>query len=255
MRLQRSLFQVNGMNLTVATSGLFRPLGFVSLLAIASLACAFLSFGNSDAGPTPDAPPSSEVLSYLVPLYSVTLEPGKNVPMTQMAYVGREGDQYNVTIDGLSAVKRIGDSFIWRGIIAPGVVATYRLRISPTFLSDNLLVGGPVELAVLNPVPVELPNVAVANSAPIHFTNVPVDITVAKGEQLPGTTLVYEGEADQGAELSGTNGYPYRARGDSLIWSGRLRGNVVVRHSLRVVDVSDGSLRLIGTAELWITSA
>ena len=125
----------------VAAIGMLRPLGIVSLLAMASLACAFLPFGDSNSDPTPEAPPSSDILSYLVPLYSVTLEPGNNVPQTQMVYISREGDHYNVTIDGLSATKRIGDSFTWRGIIAPGLVANYRLRISPTFLSDNLLVG------------------------------------------------------------------------------------------------------------------
>ena len=80
-------------------------------------------------------------------------------------------------------------------------------------------------------------------------------MTDAKGAQVPGTTLVYEGEQDQGAELSGTNGYPYRALGDSLIWIGRLRGNVIVRYSLRVAALSENSLRLLGTAELWITPA
>jgi hypothetical protein len=72
------------------------------------------------------------------------------------------------------------------------------------------------------------------------------------GQTIPGTTLVYAGETDQGAAFSGTAQYPYRALGDSLIWLGQLRGNVYVRHNLRVVTYSANSLTLGGTAEIWV---
>jgi hypothetical protein len=227
---------------------------FVLLLGLASIACAFLP----DESPTPE--PTSEptlpdnILSFLVPLYSTTLEPGERVPGTQMGYVGQSGDTYNVSIDGLQVAKRIGDSFTWRGIVAPGVLARYDLRLSPTFVSDSLLVGGPIELFVFNPVAVELPNIDATSRAVLHFDNMAVDFSVPRGGKVPGTSLVYEGQTEQGAQLSGTAGYPYRALGDSLIWIGRLRGNVIVRYNLRISAITEDSLRLIGTADLWVTS-
>jgi hypothetical protein len=148
----------------------------------------------------------------------------------------------------------VGDSFTWRGIVAAGVLARYNLRLSPTFVSDSLLVGGPVELFVFNPIAVELPNTDATSGAVLHYDNITIDFSVPKGSNIPGTTLVFEGQTDQGAQLSGTTQHPYRAQGDSLIWIGRLRGNVIIRYNLRTTAISDESLRLIGTADLWVTS-
>lgn len=223
-------------------------------LALASIACAFLPEDSPTPEPTAASTLPDNVVSFLVPLYSTTLEPGERVPGTQMGYIGQNGDFYNVSIDGLEVAKRIGDSFTWRGIVAPGVLARYNLRLSPTFVTDSLLVGGPVDLLVFNPIAVELPNTDAASGAVLHYDNIAVDFSVPKGENVPGTALVFEGQTDQGAQLSGTTGFPYRALGDSLIWIGRLRGNVIVRYNLRTSAISDESLRLIGTADLWVTS-
>ena len=223
----------------------------IFILALTSMACIINLDG---ATPTPGAvtPVSEDIVNLFVPLYNVTLAPGDSVPLTQMVYVNREGPNYNVTIDGLAATKRAGDSFSWRGVIAPGIIARYNLRLSPTLSGDNLLAVGPVELSILNPVPVELKNSPAAAQGPIHYTAIDIDSKIAKGERIPGTTLVFEGVREEGALLSGTEGYPYRALGDSLIWTGRLRGNVMVRYSLRVSGLSDEQLSLLGTAEIWI---
>lgn len=229
---------------------------FVLLLALASIACAFLPDEESPT-PMPTSAPTlpDNVIGFLVPLYNTTLEPGERVPGTQMSYIGQNGDTYNVSIDGLQVAKRIGDSFTWRGIVAPGVMARYNLRLSPTFVSDSLLVGGPVELLVFNPIAVELSNTDATSGAVLHYDNMAVDFSVPKGGNVPGTSLVFEGQTEQGAQLSGTTGFPFRAMGDSLIWIGRLRGNIIVRYNLRTSAISDESLRLIGTADLWVTSS
>lgn len=227
------------------------PGGFVLLLALASAACAFLP-GESPSDLVSPTPPSEDILTFVVPLYRTTLAEGESVAGTQMTYLGRSGDTYNVTIDGLQATKRIGDSFSWKGVIAPGVVARYSLRLSPTFITNDLLVAGPVELIVLNPIPVELDNSILNSDALLYFSEIGVDQTVPKGGRVLGTSLVFEGDSDQGAQLSGTRGFPYREVGDSLIWTGRLRGSATVRYSLRVASVSAESMRLLGTAELWV---
>lgn len=229
--------------------GLF---GLIGMLLTISLACAFLP-ENTTSTPSINEPPVSEVLSFLVPIYSTTLEPGESVTGTRMQYLGRDRDAYNVSIDGLVATKKVGDSFNWKGIIAPGVVAKYNLRISPNLFGDDLVAAGPVEMFILNPVPVELPSAAAPPDASLNLNNIAVDFSISRGAQIPGTTLLFEGVADQGAQLSGTEGYPYRVLGDSLIWYGRLRGNVSIRYSLRVSSLGEDSLHLVGLAELWIS--
>jgi hypothetical protein len=231
--------------------GLSRSLLMIFTLALTSLACVINLDGTT---PTPGAvtPVSEDIVSLFVPLYSVTLAPGDSVPLTQLTYVNRDGPNYNVTIDGLAATKRAGDSFSWRGVIAPGVIARYNLRLSPTLIGDSILAVGPVEISILNPVPVELNNSPSTAQGPLHLTAIEIETNIAKGDSIPGTTLVFEGVREEGALLSGTEGYPYHALGDSLIWTGRLRGNVIVRYSLRVSGLSDEQLSLLGTAEIWI---
>ncbi|MEW5989068.1 MAG: hypothetical protein AB1791_20775 [Chloroflexota bacterium] len=227
-----------------------RPLGL--LLAFTTLACAVPLIGGPAETPVPPTP-MGDTLPFIVPLYSITLDPGDTVPGTHLTYVGQRDDAYDVTIDGLTATKRSGDSFIWRGVIGPGVVAKYNLRIG-TAVRGRLLAAGPVELSVLSPTPVELSEIPLADNA-LHYQNIAVQYVIPQGRAIPGTTLVYEGTAEEGVRLSGINGYPYRALGDSLIWIGQLREGSVIRYSLRVASVDEPGLQLVGTAELWVTPA
>lgn len=229
-----------------------RWLSFVLLLASMSLACV-ISLPQGDTDQPETTPPLDEILSFRVPLYSANLQPGESVKGTHLEYLNREGDVYQVSIDGLNATKRVGDSFSWRGVMAPGVIGNYNLRISPSLLGNSLLAAGSVQLFVLNPIAVELSNEYVINDVLYRFSGIAVDYQVPVGGQVPGTTLIFEAYDQQGALLSGTVGYPYRAVGDSLIWTGRLRGNVVVKYNLRVASADEESIRLIGTSELFIT--
>ncbi|MGB3717349.1 MAG: hypothetical protein WA996_23240 [Candidatus Promineifilaceae bacterium] len=221
-------------------------------LLLASLACAFLPSGpDSEATTSPLS--SGDILTFQLPISVLTMEPGETIPYTQLTYEGHEGNIYRVSIDNKPADKRVGDSFRWRGVIAPGVTAHYNLRIAPTFSRDNMLVGGSVEFGIFNPIPIEMDGDPSLGNGLLHFSNIFVDYTVPIGEQIPGTTITFDGQEEEDAELSGVAGYPYRAVGDSVIWPGRLRGNTTVRYSLRVVSVREDSLRLIGSAELWIS--
>jgi hypothetical protein len=230
---------------------------FMLLLALTGLACGVPGFGESGPAPTPT--PIGDTITFVIPAYTYTLRPGDTVPGARLQYVGRTGDSYDVLIDGLPATKRIGDSFIWQGVLAPGVYATYNLRIT-TAIFGTLPVAGPVEIIVFNPAPREVPASTEVN-APLHYSNIVINYSVPTGWQLPGATLVYEGISQQGegnqttrlALLSGLSGYPYLALGDSLVWMGMLRDNVVTRLNLRVTAINENSLGLAGTAELWIT--
>lgn len=231
---------------------MFRILTSVLLIGLASLACTISPGGEPSQTATATAPPD-QLVTFRLPIFSATLSPGETIRGTKMTYVGREGEFYNVSIGGQPAAKRIGDSFTWKGVMAPGVVGDFNLRIAPTLRSDNLLAAGSAELIVLNPVPVELGNDYNVIDSLLNYSDLAVDYKVPTGGQVPGTTVIYEGLVDQGVQLGGTSGFPIRAVGDSLIWTGRLRGNVVIRHSLRVASADEESLRLVGTAELWIT--
>lgn len=234
---------------------LWRLVGLLLLvMALPQLACAFLP-GNGDADPADVTPAPADTLVFNAPLYTATLGIGDAVPGTQLRYLARNGSEYQVTIDGLGATKRVGDSFTWRGTIAPGVLGRYNLRITPTFITDDLIVAGPVEIVVLNPIPIELAGVSAGEASDIHYSGIPIDHTLPVGGQLPGSTLVFQGLTEDGAFLAGTEGYPYRAIGDSLIWTGRLRTGVTARYALRVTTLDEERLRLTGTAELWVTPA
>lgn len=226
------------------------PLGLVIFLT--TLACDVPLMGGPEETPVPPTP-VGDTLAFIVPLYSITLEPGDTIPGTHLTYVAQQGDAYDVTIDGLAATKRSGDSFIWRGVVGPGVVARYNLRIGAAVLG-RLLAAGQVELSVLSPQPVEMSEAPLSDAA-LHYEGIAIQYLIPQGRAIPGASLVYEGQVEEGVKLSGINGYPYRALGDSLIWIGQLREGSIIRYSLRVASVDDRGLQLVGTAELWVTPA
>ncbi len=219
-------------------------------LLLAALGCAF----SDEATPVPvsSAPPSTDYLVYTAPAYNITLSSGQSVPGTGLKYINRADDVYNVTIDNQALTRQGGDSLPWQGVLAPGVFAKYNLRITPSFGIDGLIAAGSVELDILNPVPIEIASLPTTIANSYGFSGIVVAQTVPVGQVIPGMTLVYAGETDQGAAFSGTTQYPYRARADSLIWLGQLRDNVYVRHNLRVIAFNADSLTLGGTAEIWV---
>ncbi|MBM4460747.1 MAG: hypothetical protein FJ011_23810 [Chloroflexi bacterium] len=55
------------------------------------------------------------------------------------------------------------------------------------------------------------------------------------------------------AELGGVAGYPYRKLGDSISWSGRLRGNAYLDMTTRVVVYADDFIQVAGLAVIGLT--
>ena len=230
--------------------------GFVFLLALATLACVVPGFDETDPDPTPTA--VGDTIFFNIPVYTYQLSPGDTVPGTGLHFNGRQGDAYEVVIDGQPTLKRAGDSFYWSGVLAPGVFANFNLRLTTSFVG-GMPVAGPVEIIVLNPVPIEQTTTPEVENM-LHFSSIVADYTVPVGYTVPGTSLMYEGVEQRGqggqltnfARLSGTSGYPYLAFGDSLVWTGKLLENVHIRYNLRVTSLKEDALRLTGTAELWV---
>lgn len=230
--------------------------GFVGLLVIGvTLACTVPTLDDVPLINPPTATPVGDTLVFKVPAFTTGLTPEGFIPGTRMQYVGvQEDNAYLVRIDGDNFVKRPGDSFLWNGIVSPGVAANYRLRIG-TELGGQLQVAGPVDLFFLNPAPVELNTLPVDGSY-ISYRNLPIDYRMQPGDTIPGTTIVYTGVTEQVgsslATLSGSLTYTRLAVGDSFVYIGQLLSQSYVRYALRVASIDDNGLRLAGTAELWV---
>jgi hypothetical protein len=230
---------------------------FWLLLLGTTAACVIPGVGSPGPAATPTPP--GDTMVFYIPAYAANLAPGDGVPGTGLMYLDRQGDAFEVLIDGQRTLKRAGDSFFWSGVLSSGVFANFNLRLT-TSMFGSLPVAGPVEIVVLNPLPIEELGVP-DGTGKYHYPNIVADYSVPVGYTVPGTTAVYQGleERNQGGQtvrfgrLLGTSGYPYLALGDSLGWTGRIRDNVHLAYNLRVTSISEEAIRLTGTAELWVT--
>lgn len=236
------------------------------MLALPAIACQMPDLPDQPSipglvQPTPVGSPTpmGDSITYLIPAFTTNLQPGETVPGTQLTYIGRTDSGYEVSISGQQAIKKTGDSFYWSGVLAPGVFANYNLRLTTSFFG-GMPVAGPVELIILFPEPQPQPLPGEPDTE-IHLGNIIIDYHVPVNNRIPGTTLVYQGMESQGvgnqattlARIGGLTGYPNLAVGDSLAWSGFIRNNVAIQYNMRVVSFDEESMRVLGTAELWIT--
>ncbi len=198
--------------------------------------------------PTPTPLPGAErVLIYEGPV-TLSVEAGELIPGTDVRFVGSTEDGAELRFGDLKAIKKVADSVGWRGMPAEGVALELTTRVV-RFTSQVLNLAGTVRVTVADPRPE--PG-EVSEEAPISYA-APVVYSVARGETIPGTTIIYVGKTAQGAELGGLAGYPYRKALDSLTWEGRLRSNVTLKLEARVVHYTDDELYLTGLAHLGIT--
>ncbi len=209
----------------------------------------------SEPAPLPSPTPQGDIIIFQTLNYSHTLVEGGFVPGTRMQYISaNDNSTYRVQINGREATKRPSDSLAWKGIIAPGVVGEYDLRLTSAFLTNDLAALGEVTIYVLNPAPTQLPN-NTSPIAPLSFETIIVDYIVPVGHTIPGTTLTYIGIAENGsAELAGTTGHPFYQQGDSFLWTGYLRDNVTLRYELNFNNVTAETIQLTGTAKLWVSN-
>ena len=186
-----------------------------------------------------------DALSYTLPT-RIVVETDGFLPGSTIQYLGESERGAHVLIDGQEAVKRVGDSLDWRGEPVEGVGVALALRVVSHNAGEVQLVGT-ADVQVTNPAPQPGPLV---ETSPITYNGL-VAYGVAAGEQVPGSTMVYRGAADEGAEFGGIDGYPYRRAGDSLVWEGTLREGVYILLELRLVQYDEDDVRLAGTVRLW----
>ncbi len=175
------------------------------------------------------------------------IAPGEIIPGTNIRFVQKTDAGAEVLINDQRAIKQIGDSLDWSGTVGPGVEVSMPQRIA--LITEN-------RLQTVGTVRVTIPGVnPVAGSVPAagqYTYKVASGYTVRKGEHVPGTTLVYQGKTDQGAQFGGTSDYPYRRVGDSLTWQGQLAQGVDLDTTFRVVAYTDEIVTLAGLATIIV---
>ncbi len=185
-------------------------------------------------------------LTYKLPT-TITVPVGTLLPGTDIRYIGMTDEDANVLIGDQVAHKRKGDSLNWTGKPLDGVTVELKLRVV-WYTETELRLLGTAKIVLNNVAPHA--TTALAQSE-VKYSGA-VAYALAKGAIIPGTTITYEGQFDEGAKLGGTADYPYREEGDSIQWEGTLRPGVYARFSLRVAQFDARALRVIGTISLWL---
>jgi|GEM_PF-1469954 hypothetical protein len=221
-------------------------------LLLAVLGCSINPVTSTPTPPPPPPPTPAGNTFYFNAPYSITLPPQTRVPGTRILYIGLRDGFYEFQIDGLIARYVVNNSLNWDGVIAPSVVADYRLTVLSSS-GDQVFLNGTTRVSVLNPQPVEIPISLLPETVP-DFSNIPIDYLVPPGQMVPGTTLRYEGQQDGNAIFSGGSGLPAYPLGNSVIYSGRLTTNVIIRYDLVVSRLDDSGVGLSGPARVWITN-
>lgn len=178
---------------------------------------------------------------------AITVPVGEELPPTGIRYDRMEDRGAYLIIDGQQALKKKGDSLSWSGTPRDGVSLTLKQRVL-WYTEDELHLVGTAEVVVDDALPAAGP---IATTSPVKYSG-PVAYGVKKGSMIPGSSLTYLGETDDGAELGGLSEYPYRMVGDSIVWEGTLRPGVYSRLDLRVVQFDGRTLRVGGVVTLWI---
>jgi hypothetical protein len=187
-------------------------------------------------------------LLYTAP-FETGIERGSTLPGTGIRYVGPSDKGAEILIDDQTAFKQKGDSLTWRGSPVQDVDLDLSLRVL-WFTEQTLYVGGTAEITVRDPAPVVA---SPPTEGSMKYSNAPVTYHVSKGHNIPGTLVKYLGQAEEGIELEGVEGYPYRKFGDSIVWEGKVREQVFLELNVRVLLTTEDSITVAGTATVILT--
>ncbi len=187
-------------------------------------------------------------LLYTAP-FETGIERGYNLPGTGIHYVGLSDKGAEIRIDDQTAFKQKGDSLDWKGSPIENVELDLTLRVL-WVTEETLYVGGTAKATVRGPTPEAA---SIPTESPVQYAYALVTYQVKKGNAIPGTLVKYVGKAEEGIELSGVEGYPYRKLGDSVVWEGKLREGVFLQLNVRVLFIAEDFINVTGTAALLLT--
>lgn len=215
-------------------------LALMLLILSSQPACALLPFAVST--PTP-----GKTLVYDAPV-SLSIRDGAFLPGTSIGYGGElSNGAAKVLIQGQVAAKQVADSLEWEGTPVPSVSIKLSTRILSFDEQAIHLIGtGHIEIADA------APQVGTAPVSTLIEFNAPVTYSLNKNGMIPGSRISFVGATKEGAQFAGLGGYPYRNSLDSLEYSGRVNPQVFVKLDLRVLNYSDSSVLLGGTANVKV---
>ena len=194
----------------------------------------------------PEPTPDEGTLSYSGPI-ELSVEPGSEIPGTDLSYVGISDSMAEFIIADQKALKKIGDSLDWEGDPLKGIHLELGLRVL-LITEQAVHTGGKVTLQIGG----AAPEASDADAPEAAKFTVPVTYGVDLGESIPGTLITYQGrDPDKGARL-GIQDYPFRKVGDSIVWKGRLRSDALLELDLRVLYFNDESLHVGGLATVLL---
>ncbi len=177
---------------------------------------------------------------------SVSIKNGQTLAGTNLGYEGKSTDgRALLIIGGEQAPKSTADSVNFVGSPVAGTQLKLNTRVG-TYDNTTINLIGTVHILVLDPQP------QAGDLAPEAITafGIPVQYSVNKNEFVPGSTVQFLGQTQEGAQFSGVGQYPYRQQFDSVVWIGHLRDKIGVRLDLRLLNSSDDSATLVGTAQV-----
>jgi hypothetical protein len=187
-------------------------------------------------------------LLYTAP-FETGIERDSNLPGTGIRYLGLSDKGAEILIDDQIAFKQKGDSLDWKGIPVENVDLDLSLRVL-WVTEQTLYVAGTAKANVRDPMPEAA---FIPTEARVEYSNAPVTYQVKKDDHIPGTVVKYVGKAEEGIELSGVEGYPYRKLGDSIVWEGKLLEGVFLQLNVRVLFIAEDFINVTGTATLLLT--
>jgi hypothetical protein len=187
-------------------------------------------------------------LIYTAP-FEAGIEQGSDLPGTGVHYVGLSDKGAEILIDDQTAFKQKGDSLDWKGSPVEGVDLDLTLRVL-WFTEETLYVGGAAKVTLRSPTPEVA---SIPTEVPVNYSNAPVTYRVEKGDYIPGTLVKYVSKQEEGIELSGIEGYPYRKFGDSIVWEGKLREKAYLQLNVRVLLITESFINVTGTATVLLT--
>lgn len=186
-------------------------------------------------------------LLYIAP-FEAGIKQGSDLPGTGIHYVGLSDKGAEILLDDQTAFKQKGDSLDRKGSPVEDVDLDLSLRVA-WFTEETLYVAGIAKVTVRDP----MPEVAsIPTEVPVKYSNAPVTYRVEQGDYIPGTLVKYLSKREEGIELSGVEGYPYRKLGDSIVWEGRLKEKVFLQLNVRVIFIAEHFISVAGTATLLL---